>query len=50
MTQLRLNNLMILNVHREALDKMDLKEIGNDFISIKESRNRFLLNFLNNYS
>ena len=29
---------MILNVHREALDAMDLKEIGNEFIFIKDSR------------
>ena len=34
MTQLRLNNLMILNVHKEALDGVNLEEVGNEFISI----------------
>ena len=38
MTQLRLNNLLLLNVHTEALDAMDLEEIGNEFISSKDSR------------
>ena len=45
MTQLRLNNLMILNVHREALDAMDLEEIGNEFISIKDSRKQIFARF-----
>ena len=45
MTQLRLNNLMILNVHREALDAMDLEEIGNEFISIKDSRKQIFAQF-----
>ena len=29
MTQLRLNNLMTLNVHKEALDGINLEEIGD---------------------
>ena len=33
MTQLRLNNLMTLNVHKEALDGMNLVEVGDEFIS-----------------
>lgn len=45
MTQLRLNNLMILNVHREALDAMDLEKIGNEFISIKDSRKQIFAQF-----
>ena len=44
-TQLRLNNLMILNVHREALDAMDLDEIGNEYISIKDSRKQIFARF-----
>ena len=45
MIQLRLNNLMILNVHREALDAMDLEEIGNEFISSKDSRKQIFARF-----
>ena len=45
MTQLRLNNLMILNVHREALDAMDLEEIENKFTSIKDSRKQIFARF-----
>ena len=36
MTQLRLNNLMTLNVHKEALDGMNLEEVGDEFISHSE--------------
>ena len=45
MIQLRLNNLMILNVHREALDAMDLEEIENKFTSIRDSRKQIFARF-----
>ena len=34
----RLNHAMILHVHKDKLDDMSLKEIGNEFISQKDSR------------
>ena len=33
MGQERLNNLMVLHVHKELVDKIELSEIGNDFIN-----------------
>lgn len=33
MGQERLNNLMVLHVHKELVDEIELSEIGNDFIS-----------------
>ena len=38
MTQTRLNNLMVLHVHRDRLDKLDLCQVGNDFIDAREHR------------
>ena len=32
MTQVRLNNLMVLRVHRDRLDNLNLSQIGNQFI------------------
>ena len=36
MTQPRLNHLMILNVYKELLDNMDLKDIANQFVQGNE--------------
>ena len=33
MGQDRLNNLMVLHVHKELTDEIELSEVGNDFIS-----------------
>ena len=42
MTQSRLNNLMILHVHKSITDKQILTEIGNEFVSGSSHReNRF---------
>lgn len=38
MTQERLNHLMLLHVHREATDDMDLNCVANMFVMAKESR------------
>ena len=38
MTQLRLNNLMLLHIHKERTDSLNLDEIANDFIDRKETR------------
>ena len=32
MTQRRLNHLMLLHVHKDKTDNIDLKEISNDFV------------------
>ncbi|XP_041374138.1 zinc finger MYM-type protein 1-like [Gigantopelta aegis] len=38
MTQERLNHVMLLHVHRDATDNMDLGQVANTFTSCKESR------------
>ena len=38
MIQPRLNHLMILNVYKEISDKMDLKDIANQFVQGNEHR------------
>ncbi len=38
MTQERLNNLMVLHVHREATDNIDISSTANEFVSRKETR------------
>ena len=38
MAQERLNHLMVLHVHKERIDKMDLKSILNDFVGVSEHR------------
>ena len=37
MTQERINNLMILNVHKELTDEIDLTDIAKEFIGGNES-------------
>ena len=34
----RLNHLMVLHVYQDEIDKVDIREIANDFISRKDSR------------
>lgn len=38
MTQERLNHLLILHIHRDATDALDLCAIGNDLVSARDSR------------
>lgn len=38
MTQERLNHLLILHIHRDATDALDLCAFGNDFVSARDSR------------
>jgi len=38
MNQLRVNNLMVLHVHKENLDKLSLIEVAKDFVSKSEHR------------
>lgn len=38
MGQVRLNNLMILNIYKEELDKLDLCAIANEFVKQSDHR------------
>ena len=38
MSQLRMNNLMALHVHKQSLDQMHMVEIANDFVAESEHR------------
>ena len=40
MTQLRLNNLMVLHIHKDKTDHLNLKEVGNEFVGNREVRMR----------
>ena len=37
-TQVRLNSIMTLNVHKERTDCLNLVDIGNDFVAGSEHR------------
>jgi len=45
MSQQRLNNLMVLFIHRDSLDEMDLEEVANEFISVKDTRLKIFAKF-----
>ena len=45
MTQMRLNNLMVLHVHKSRTDALDLTSIGKEFIALKETRVRLFGQF-----
>ena len=38
MCQERLNNLMLLHIHKELTDNLDLKDVATEFISGSEHR------------
>ena len=38
MTNRRFDSLGLLNVHKELTDKLDLAEVGNEFISLNEEQ------------
>ena len=40
MTQERLNNLMVLHVHKEHCDRLELERVANEFVSGRECRMR----------
>ena len=46
MSQLRLNSIMTLHIHKDLTDKLDLLEIGNEFVSASEHRQKTLGKFL----
>jgi hypothetical protein len=45
MGQMRLNNLMVLHVHKDLTDALDLNEVGNEFVGNKEVRMRLFGKF-----
>ena len=38
MTQERLNHYMLLNIHKEKVDSLNLKEVQNEFVSLSDHR------------
>ena len=45
MTQKRLNDLMVLNIHKEKTDLLNLAVVAKEFVSSKENRVRLFGNF-----
>jgi len=45
MSQQRLNNLLVLHVHKNETDLLKLAEVGNEFVSIREQRFRMFGRF-----
>ena len=45
MSQQRLNNLMILHIHKDETDSLNLVEVGNEFVSLREPRLRMFGKF-----
>ena len=46
MSQLRLNSITTLHIHKDLMDKLDLLEIGNEFESASEHRQKISGRFL----
>lgn len=45
MSQLRLNNLLVLHIHKNETDAMNLADIGNEFVASKDLRLRMFGKF-----
>ena len=45
MSQPRLNHVMILHIHKETTDKLDLTTIAREFVSINEKRGNYFGRF-----
>ena len=45
MSQERLNNLMVLHVHKEHCDRLELERVANEFVSGREGRMRMFGSF-----
>jgi len=41
MCQVRLNHVMVLNIYKEELDKLDFVAVANEFVSDSEHHKRF---------
>ena len=46
MTEKRLNNCLLLYIHKDSTDELDVIELAKDFISINAERNRFFGSFV----
>ena len=46
MIEVRLNSIMTLHIHKELTDKLDLLEIGNEFMAASNHRQHTLGKFL----
>ena len=45
MSEERLNNLMLLHMHKELSDNLDISEVAQIFVSANSRRQRFFGNF-----
>ena len=45
MSQQRLNNLMVLFIHRDSLDEINLEDVADEFISAKDTRLKVFAKF-----
>ena len=45
MRQVRLNHVMVLNIYKEELDKLDFVAVANEFVSDSEHCKRFFGTF-----
>ena len=45
MTQKRLNDLMVLNIHKQKTDLLNLADVAKEFVSSRENRVRLFGNF-----
>ena len=40
MTQLRMNNVMVLHIHKHLTDSIDVVAVLNEFVSVNEDRRK----------
>ena len=41
-----MNNIMMLHAHKERTDDLNLTEVANEFVSVKEQRKALFGNFV----
>ena len=46
MTQERLNNLMVLHIHKERVDRLELEKVAEEVVSEREGRRSVFGSFL----
>ena len=42
MSQLKMNNLVVLHIHKQSLDQMNMVEVATDFVAASEHRLTFI--------
>ena len=45
-SQERLNNLMVLHIHKDRVDKLELEKVAEEFVTCREGRRRVFGSFL----